>query len=157
MKLSETGLKWLMNLYPPLLIQRIWVKKVHKGFRGMDVKINRALVTTNVGNSTFGGTLFSATDPFYAMLFGQIMRHKGINVTVWLKSAEIQYLKPAYQDLFYTITITNEMVAEVEQAIKTDGKFVKTYPIDIYNKSGELCVKALNEVYIRDLDFYKND
>lgn len=155
MKLTEFTLKWLMNLYPPLLIQRIWVKKVHKGFRGMDVKINRALITSNVGNSTFGGTLFSATDPFYAMLFGQIMHHKGVNVTVWLKSAQIQYLKPAYQDLFYTIIITDEMVSEAEQAIKTEGKFVKEFPIELFNKAGDLCVIAQNEVYIRDLDFFK--
>lgn len=156
MKLSETGLKWLMNLYPPMLFQRIWVKKVHKGFRGMDVKINRALITTNVGNSTFGGTLFTATDPFYAMLFGQIFRHKGVNVTVWLKSAQIQYLKPAYKDLFYTIVITDEMVAEAENALNEEGKFAKEYPIEIFDKSGNLCVVAQNEVYIRDLDFFKS-
>lgn len=157
MKLTEFKLKWLMNLYPPMLFQRIWVKKVHENFRGMDVKINRALITTNVGNSTFGGTLFTATDPFYAMLFGQIMHHKGINVTVWLKSAHIQYLKPAYKDLYYTIIITEEMVQEAELAIKTVGKFAKEYPIEIFTKDGELCVIAHNEVYIRDLNFVKSN
>lgn len=155
MKISENSLKWLMRLYPPMLFQRIWVKKVHKDFRGIDIKINRSLFTSNLGNSIFGGTIFSATDPFYALLFGQIMQHKGFRITVWLKSAQIQYIKPGRTDLFYTITINEEMVADAEKALLTEGKFVKPYPIEIFDKHGELCATALNEVYIRNLEFVK--
>ena len=155
MKISENSLKWLMRLYPPMLFQRIWVKKIDKDFRGIDVKINRSLFTTNLGSATFGGTIFAATDPFYALLIGQIMQHKGFKITVWLKSAEIQYLKPARKDLHYSIKIDDEMIKEVEQAISNEGKFVKTYPIEIFDTTGSLCVIALNEVYIRDLNFGK--
>lgn len=155
MKISENGLKWLMRLYPPMLFQRIWVKNVHPGFRGINVKINRSLFTSNLGNSIFGGTIFSATDPFYALLFGQIMQRKGFKITVWLKSAEIQYLKPGRTDLFYTITISEKMIADADTALQTEGKFVKTYPIDIFDEQGELCATALNEVYIRNLEFVK--
>ncbi len=155
MKISENSLKWLMCFYPPMFFQRIWVKKVHKGFRGIDVKINRSLFTSNLGNSIFGGTIFSATDPFYALLFGQIMQRKGFKITVWLKSAEIQYVKPGRTDLSYTIVISDEMVADAEKALQTEGKFIKTYPIEIFDKHGELCATALNEVYIRNLEFIK--
>ena len=155
MKISENSLKWLMRLYPPMLFQRIWVKKIDTDFRGIDVKINRSLFTTNLGSATFGGTIFAATDPFYALLIGQIMQHKGFKITVWLKSAEIQYLKPARKDLHYSIKIDDEMIKEVEQAISNEGKFVKTYPIEIFDTIGDLCVIALNEVYIRNLNFSK--
>ena len=155
MKISENSLKWLMCFYPPMFFQRIWIKKIHKDFKGIDVKINKSLFTTNLGNSTFGGTIFSATDPFYALLFGQLMQRKGFKVTVWLKSAEIEYLVPGRTDLHYTIIITDEMIAKAETALKTEGKFVKAYSIEIYNTSDELCAKAINEVYIRDLNFKK--
>ncbi len=155
MKISENTLKWLMCFYPPMFFQRIWVKKVHPGFKGIDVKINRSLFTSNLGNSIFGGTIFSATDPFYALLFGQIMQHKGYKITVWLKSAQIQYIKPARTDLFYTITISDEMIADAEKTLQTEGKFVKMYPIEIFDRQGELCATALNEVYIRNLEFIK--
>jgi hypothetical protein len=150
MKISENSLKWLMRLYPPMLFQRIWVQKINKGFTGIDIKINRSFVTSNLGKSTFGGTLFSATDPFYALLFGQIMQHRGLRITVWLKSAKINYLKPAHSDLFYSLHITPEMILEMENTLMSDGKFIKEYPIEIYDKSGELCVTAINEVYIRN-------
>ncbi len=155
MKISENSLKWLMCFYPPMFFQRIWVKKVHPGFKGIDVKINRSLFTSNLGNSIFGGTIFSATDPFYALLFGQIMQHKGYKITVWLKSAQIQYIKPGRTDLFYTITISDEMIADAEKALQSEGKFVKMYPIEIFDRQGELCATALNEVYIRNLEFVK--
>lgn len=155
MKISENTLKWLMCFYPPMFFQRIWVKKVHPGFKGIDVKINRSLFTSNLGNSIFGGTIFSATDPFYALLFGQIMQHKGYKITVWLKSAQIQYVKPGRTDLFYTITISDEMIADAEKTLQTEGRFVKMYPIEIFDRQGELCATALNEVYIRNLEFVK--
>ncbi len=143
----------MMRLYPPMLFQRIWVKNIHKDFKGIDIKINRSIITSNFGNSTFGGTIFSATDPFYALLFGQIMQHKGFKITVWLKSAQINYIKPGHSDLFYTLTISDELINEAEKALTDDGKFVKELPIEIYNKSGDLCATALNEVYIRNLNF----
>lgn len=155
MTLSENGLKWLMRIYPPMLFQRIWVQQVHRDFMGVDVKINRSIFTTNLGNSIFGGTIFSATDPFYALLFGQIIRRKGYRITVWLKSAQIQYIKPGRSDLFYSIRLNPDMVNEAIATLKAEGKFVKAYPIEITNRQGELCATALNEIYIRDLDFVK--
>lgn len=153
MQVSENTLKWLMRIYPPMLFQRIWVKRIHKDFMGIDVKINRSLITNNLGNSIFGGTIFTATDPFYALLLGQLMQRRGFHVTVWLKSAQISYLKPARTDLNYTIRLGESDVREVEDALKQEGKFIKSFPIEIFDRNNELCVSASNEVYIRNLDF----
>jgi hypothetical protein len=149
MKVTENTLKWGMRIYPPLLLQRIWVQHIHKDFRGADVKINKSLFTMNFGKAVFGGTIYSAADPFYAMLLGQILRNKNYHITIWLKSASIQFLKPARTDLFYKIRITDEMVAEMENELHAKAVFIKTYPIEIYSKTGELCAIAKNEVYIR--------
>lgn len=158
MKLSENGLKWMMRLYPPMFFQRIWVKRVFPGFRGIEVKINRSIFTTNLGNSIFGGTIFAASDPFYALLFGQILRTKGYKISVWLKSAQIQYLKPARTDSYFILEITEGMVQEALDAINASGKFVKAFPIDIKDKSGEIIATVQNEIYVRDLNFKsKND
>lgn len=151
MKVSENTLKWGMRLYPPLLLQRIWVKKIDKGFRGAEVKINRSLVTLNFGKAIFGGTIYTAADPFYAMLFGQVLKHKGYHISIWLKSAGIQFLKPARTDLHYRIAITDDMVADAEAELNSKGVFVKTYPIEIYTTEGILCALAKNEIYIRNL------
>jgi hypothetical protein len=150
MKVSERTLKWAMNVYPPLLFQRIWVKKFHRGFLGVDVNISNSFLNRNYNGSIFGGTIYAATDPFYAILFDQLMQRKGFKVRVWLKSASINYLKPGLTSLHFTIKITDEMIAEAESALKETGKFVKAYPMELFNKKGELCATVMNEVYLRN-------
>lgn len=150
MKVSERTLKWAMRFYPPLLFQRIWVKKFHKGFRGVDVKIHNSIWNRNYNRSIFGGTIYAATDPFYAILFDQLMQRKGYKCRVWLKSATIQYLKPGLTHLYFTIIITDEMIAEAEKALIEDGKFIKAYPMELFNEKGELCATVMNEVYLRN-------
>lgn len=149
MIVSERTLKWALSLYPPLLFQRIWVKKFHKDFRGVDVKISNSFMNRNYNGSIFGGTIYAATDPFYAILFDQIMQRKGYKCRVWLKSAAIQYLKPGLSNLYFKIVITDEMIAEAEQALNTYGKFIKAYPMELFNSQGELCATVSNEVYLR--------
>lgn len=150
MIVSERTLKWAMCLYPPLLFQRIWIKKFHPGFRGVDVKIANSFLNRNYNGSIFGGTIYAATDPFYAILFDQLMQRKGFKVRVWLKSASIQYLKPGSTTLYFTIVITDEMIKEAENSLTETGKFVKAYPMELFDKHGELCATVMNEVYLRN-------
>ncbi len=140
-----------MRFYPPLFFQRIWVQKFDDDFKSCSVKISKSFLNKNYNGSIFGGTIYAATDPFYALLFDQLMQRKGFKIRVWLKSASIQYLKPGHAHLYFKIKLTNEMVAEAEEALKTVGKFVKAYPMEITNKKGELCATVMNEIYIRNL------
>lgn len=151
MVVSEKTLKWALCLYPPLLFQRVWVRQFHKNFRGVDVKISKSILNKNYNGSIFGGTIYSATDPFYALLFDQLLQRAGFKVRVWLKSASIQYLKPGRGNLFFTIRITDDMLNEAIETLNANGKFVKAYPMEITNAAGELCATVMNEVYIRSL------
>lgn len=151
MVVSENTLKWAMRFYPPLFFQRIWVKKFDKGFGGVHVKISKSILNTNYNNSIFGGTIFSASDPFYALLFDQILKRRGFKVRVWLKSANIQYLKPGRTNLYFKIVLTENDVMEAEHALNTVGKFVKAFPLEILNSKGEVCASVENEVYLRNL------
>lgn len=138
-----------MRLYPPLLFQRIWVRSFRPGFRGAEVKIAKSLFNKNYNGSIFGGTIYAATDPFFALLFDQLLQRKGYKVRVWLKSASIQYLKPGLGSLYFTIQITDEMLEEAVLALDGPGKFIKAYPMEIKNNQGEICATVMNEVYIR--------
>jgi len=151
MIVSERTLKWALCLYPPLLFQRIWIKKFHKGFRGVDVKITKSILNKNYNGSIYGGTIYSATDPFYALLFDQLLQRRGFKTRVWLKSASIQYLKPGHSHLYFTINITDEMLEDAIHTLTKDGKFVKAYPMELTNKDGLVCATVMNEVYIRNL------
>src|SRR5476651_1353995 len=146
---SENTLKWAIRFYPPLFFQRIWVKSFDQGFKGVSVVVRKSIFNKNYNNSIFGGTLFAAADPFYPLLFHQIFLRKGHNVVVWLKSAQIQYLKPAIGNLYFNIIIDDLTIADAEQMLNNDGKFIKTFPIEMFNKNGDLCVTVQTEAYAR--------
>ncbi|MEO6851783.1 MAG: DUF4442 domain-containing protein, partial [Mucilaginibacter sp.] len=152
MQVSENVLKWALRFYPPLLFQRIWVVRFEKNFRGVSVKVNKSLINNNYNNSIFGGTIFSAADPFFPLLFHQLLTHKGYNVRVWLKSAEIKYIKAGRTDLFFYIHITEADIEEVEKTLNTIGKHTKSYILEMYNNEGKLCVTVSSEIYIRNID-----
>lgn len=153
MIVRENTLKWLMRFYPPLFFQRIWVIKFHAGFKGVDIKVNKSLLNKNYNKSIFGGTIFSAADPFYPVMFHQILSAKGYKPIVWLKSCSIQYLKPARTALHCTLTITDEMISQAENELKTNGKFIIILPAEMLNDDGVQCVSLACEVYVRDLNF----
>ncbi|TSD66681.1 DUF4442 domain-containing protein [Inquilinus sp. KBS0705] len=153
MVVSENMLKWMMRLYPPLLFQRIWVQRFGKGFRSVKVKINKSLLNKNPNGSIFGGTIFAAADPFYPVLFNQILNTKGGKLKIWSKSAKIDFLKPGLTNLFFEVEITDADIEHARQTLSIYGKYEHAFPLDIYNTDGEICVSLINEVYIRDLNF----
>ncbi|MGK6352932.1 PaaI family thioesterase [Parapedobacter sp. DT-150] len=154
MQLSENALKWVMRLYPPFFFQRIWVRRFHKGFMGAEVKIHRSILNRNYNGSIFGGTIFAAADPIYALLFDQIFQRKGFETVVWLKSASVQYLKPGRAALFFTVAIADAEIKEAETSLTDRGRFVKTYAIAITDRHGETCAIMQNEVYIKDARYF---
>jgi|SRR6185312_6800517 len=153
MPLSENALKWVMRFYPSLFFQRIWVIKFEKGFRGVQVKINKSILNRNYNNSIFGGTIFSAADPFYPVLFYQLLTMKGYKVVAWSKSSQINFLKPGTTDLYFKINITENDLKACQLELTTAGKCLTIHNIDIYDKNGQLCANVASEVYVRDLNF----
>lgn len=154
MRVSPNTLKWGLRLYPPFFFQRIWVKKILDNFLGAEVKINKSLLNINSNRTIFGGTIFSAIDPFYPILLDQYFKHQGILRTVaWLKTAHIDYIKPGRHDLYVSFHLKEEVLLEALQTIKKEGKVVKTFQTQVFDKHGTLCAVAHNEIYIRDLEF----
>ncbi|MBC7914886.1 MAG: YiiD C-terminal domain-containing protein [Pyrinomonadaceae bacterium] len=150
MLVSERALKWIMRFYPPLLFQRIWTLKFDKDFMGAHVKICKSILNSNYNKSIFGGTIFSAADPFYPILFHQRLKRKGFKVRLWLKHSTIDYIKPGVSDLYFSIHLTDEEFNEAIEILGRDGKFIKTFSVKITNKEGEICAMVYNEIYIKN-------
>lgn len=142
-----------MRLYPPLLLQRVWVKRFDKDFRGVQVSIIKSFLNKNYNGSIFGGTIFAAADPFYPVLFDRILQSPERKLKIWSKSSVINYLKPATGNLKFNITITEQQIQEVLGVLNTNGKYEGTFPVEIFSNNNEICASLNNEVYIRDLNF----
>lgn len=149
MKLNTFSAKWLMNLYPPLLINRVVIQRISKDYKEVDVVIKKSFLNTNLQGTIFGGSIFCAADPFYAMMYWQHFNLQNIKCEAWLKSAEIQYFKPGKTNLYIQFRITNEEFDEALFAMNSVGKFEKLHILKINDKHGETISEVKTLVYLR--------
>ena len=149
MLVSERVLKWAMRFYPPLFFQRIWVQRIEKGFYGATVKINRSILNINYNRSIFGGSIYSAADAFYPVLYYQTLRKKGYSVKIWVKSSEIDFLRPGNSNLYLHLDITDEILEHICGVLNTSGKTVHTASAQIFDKQQKLCAVIKLHIYLR--------
>ena len=150
MQVPRFLLKTVLNLFPPLLFNRIVLKEISGDFMQMRVVLRRALFNMNFHKTIFGGSIFSACDPYFPTMYYHIFANKNRKLIIWLKSAEIQYLRPADCSLKLHFEITKEKVEKVENALDKIGKTEIWHTVEAINKKGVVCAKARMLVYLRD-------
>jgi acyl-coenzyme A thioesterase PaaI-like protein len=149
MKLNRHLARFLMNLYPPMLVNRIRIKSVSSDYKKVEVKLRKSIWNRNLQGSIFGGSIFSAADPFIALMYWQALHHNGISCEAWLKSASIRYKRPASTNLFITYQLSNEDVISVTEDVIKHGKAERTHTFDMRNIYGEVCVEIETTVVLR--------
>jgi hypothetical protein len=150
MQVPKFLLKTVLNLFPPLLFNRIVLKEVSDDFLEMRVVLRRALFNMNFHKTIFGGSIFSACDPYFPTMYYHIFANKGRKLIIWLKSAEIQYLKPADSSLKLHFKITEDDIKLAEETLNKKGKFEIWHTVEAINKKGIVCARAKMQVYLRD-------
>lgn len=149
MKLNPRTAKWLMNLYPPLLFNRIVLKKISKNFREAEIVIKKSILNRNLQGTIFGGTLYAAADPYPAIMYWQIMHQQGIKTEAWLKKAEVEYHKPADSDVRLNYKISEKEIADAMEVLFKDGKFSSWHHVDGIDKDGEACISIKSLIVIK--------
>jgi len=99
--------------------------------------------------TTFGGTIFSAADPFYAVMYWQAMARRGLRVQSWLKSARIEYLKPAAGHLALRFVLDEDELEQAESALRERGRFSRLHRVVANDDQGLCCARIETEVFLR--------
>ena len=143
----------MMNSFPALLFQGIRLRKISPDFKRMEVRVRRNLLKKNLQKAIFGGSIFSAGDPYMAIMYWQLFAHQGIQTEAWLKKAEIAYLKPATTHLDLVFELSEAEVNEALQAIEEKGKFERWHTIEAKDQNGQLCAGIRTLVHLRKCGF----
>ena len=146
---SERWFRLVLNFYPPFLFGRTRVLSVGRDFRSCTVRVRPSFLTRNLQGSIFGGTIFSAADPFHALLYWQVFAHRGLRVQAWLKSARIEYRRPASSDLTFVFELSEDDVDQAQIALDHDGRFAKVFKTEAIDRGGQVCAEIHTEVYLR--------
>ncbi|HIA27006.1 MAG TPA: DUF4442 domain-containing protein [Planctomycetes bacterium] len=144
MKSSVIGprrLRWLLNLYPPLLLQRIRVVEFSEDFRRCRVRLGKSILTRNLYGTTFGGSIYSAADPFFPILYWQILAREGRLLQAWLRASKADFLKPAASALTLDFEISDEKLESARSQLEEKGRAVMTDTVEGIDREGHCCAR----------------
>jgi hypothetical protein len=147
---SSKLLKRVMNLFPPLLVNRVRIAEADSQFMNLNVKIRYSWLNKNLQKAMFGGTIFSAIDPYYAVMYWQIFNSKNIPMEVWIKKVEIRYRIAATSDLKIKFSLTDSDINSAIQGLKKDSKYEIWHDVVAINEAQEICTEARVLVHIRN-------
>ena len=119
--LRRKTLQFILNIFPPLFFNRIILKKVSEDYTYMKVKIRRSILNINFHKTIFGGSIFSACDPYFPTMYYNIFEQKNRKLEIWLKSANIKYKRPATTHLFLEFKISEYDIQTAESELDSKG------------------------------------
>jgi hypothetical protein len=108
--------------------------------------------TKNGAGTLFGGSLYSATDPIYALL---LALNLGPEFVVWDKSAAIRYRKPGREALTAEFVLGEDEVASIREAIERNGACDRTFTTRFCDPAGVVHTEVDKTVYIACKQHYK--
>ena len=146
-------LRYGFNLSPMYRRTTAKVVFISEDFLQIKIKLPFSYKNANYVNTIFGGSMFSAVDPFPMT---QLMNLIGDDYVVWDKSAEIYFRRPAKENLYADFIYTIEELNEIKQKVKEQNEFeiVKTTKLTNKDQSIVYC-EVHKRVYIANKVFFK--
>lgn len=146
MKIGKRLKLRLMNFYPPFIGAGIRVDYMARDFKEVQVSMKLRFWNKNYVNTHYGGSLYSMCDPFFMLMIMQIL---GRDYIVWDKAASIRFKKPGKGKVRAVFKISDEQIANIHEALKTNDKYEPTFIVDVVNAENEVVCTVEKLIYIK--------
>lgn len=145
-RLFKNNLRVMFNLWPPLMGAGIRITRIQADWQEIDVEMKLRRWNANYVGTHYGGSLYSMTDPFYMVMFIEIL---GRDFIVWDKSASIRFRRPGRGTVFAKFRITEEEIAEIRETLKTEEKIDREFGVDVKSGDGEVIAEVRKVLQFR--------
>ena len=148
-------LKLGFNLSPMYRRTSAKVIYISEDFLKIQIKLPFSYKNANYVNTIFGGSMFSAVDPFPMT---QLMNLIGDDYVVWDKAAEIFFRRPAKEDLYADFIYSLEELEEIKKKAKELNEFEIVKITKLTNKDKSLfTVKFIKRCTLQIKPFLKKN
>lgn len=145
-KVVRRHMQLFMNIWPPFLGAGIRVKRLQPDWKEIDVEMKLRRWNSNYVGTHYGGSLYSMADPFYMLM---LIENLGRDYIVWDKSASIRFRTPGRGAVSVSFRLTDDDIAEICEALKTENKIDRTFQAEIKDESGAVVAEVQKVVQIR--------
>jgi acyl-coenzyme A thioesterase PaaI-like protein len=149
---QPTLLRLGLNWFPAYRATGARIVSVSSDLKKVVVRLPLQRNTKNGAGTLFGGSLYSATDPIYALL---LALNLGPEFVVWDKSAAIRYRKPGREALTAEFVLGDDEVASIREEIERNGACDRTFTTRFCDPSGVVHTEVDKTVYIACKQHYK--
>ena len=97
------------------------------------VRLPLTLRTRNYVGTIYGGSMFSAVDPFFMMM---LLKTLGKGYIVWDKSGSIRFKRPGRSTLLARLKIDPGEVEEIRAELEHNKSVDRTYSVELKDRDG---------------------
>lgn len=144
--------KLILNFWPCIRGTGVRITYLSGDFHVLRAKLPLTWRTRNRVGTIFGGSLYSATDPFYMLLLMEIL---GRDFVVWDKGANVRFKRPAKETLYFEMSVTPEQVANIREKAMTDGEYTFELPVLLKSRDGVVHAEVTKVMYVARKEFYR--
>ncbi|MDT0381210.1 DUF4442 domain-containing protein [Streptomyces sp. DSM 42041] len=143
---SPRGLRRALAWWPPYRGAGIRVLEIADDWSTALVRLRLGRLNRNYFGTHFGGSLYSMSDPFFALL---AVHRLGRDYIVWDKAAEIEYVSPGRGDVFARFTVTEDRLEEIRKATADGDKALPWFEAEITAGDGTVVARVRKQLYVR--------
>ena len=151
-RLRNRWLRLRFNLFPAFRGTGARVVFIAEDLRAIRVKLPLNWRTRNIYGTLFGGSLYAATDPLYALL---VKVGLGKNYIVWDKAGTIRYLKPGRSTLYAECSISDGELSDLRARLDTELSVDLDYEIALVDSHGVAHAIVMKTIYVARKDAYE--
>ncbi|MBZ5552367.1 MAG: DUF4442 domain-containing protein [Acidobacteriia bacterium] len=138
--------RWAFNFHPTYRSTGAWVKYLAHDFRELRVELPLSWRTRNYVGTLFGGSIYSAVDPFYMIM---LIKTLGPEFVVWDKAAAIRFKKPGRGTLYARFVLSDEELSTIRRESQHLESLDRVYEIQLTDAEGRVCAVVEKTIYIR--------
>jgi acyl-coenzyme A thioesterase PaaI-like protein len=143
---SPRGLRRALAWWPPYRGAGIRVLEIADDWSSALVRLRLGRLNRNYFGTHFGGSLYSMSDPFFALL---AVHRLGREYIVWDKAAEIEYVSPGRGDVYARFTVTEDRLDEIRRATADGAKTLPWFETEITARDGTVVARVRKQLYVR--------
>jgi acyl-coenzyme A thioesterase PaaI-like protein len=147
MKINAGLLRRGMGWWPPFLGAGIRVRSLADDFREAVVELKFGRLNRNYVGTQFGGSLYTMTDPFYAIM---LMHNLGGEYLVWDKVGSIEYVAPGRGTVRARFALTEERIAEIRAQAAGGERVLPEFQVEVRHADDDTLVALVRKtLYVR--------
>ncbi|MDB1124536.1 DUF4442 domain-containing protein [Vibrio algarum] len=145
--------KFALNIWPPFWGAGIKILYISEDFRNVKIRLKLRWWNKNANRTQYGGSIFSLTDPVYALMLMGIL---GERYFVWDKEASINFIKRGNTDLHAEFLISQDVLDDIIEKTAGGEKSFPEFMIFVKDTHGQVVSEVQRKLYVRKKPKYRD-